>query len=154
MSDRSRGYALRIEVAAPPARLWQALTDPALLTEWYAREARVDARTGGSYRVRLVPNLEREARIDLFQPPNRLRLIYLPSAQMPAPDGVIVDDFILDDRNGVTHLCLLGSGFPRAHEHAEFHRQVRDGWTRALARLKILTERGVAAEQRMVGAAL
>ena len=28
MSDRSRGYALRIEVAAPPERMWQALVDP------------------------------------------------------------------------------------------------------------------------------
>ena len=154
MSDRSRGYALRLAVAAPPGRLWQALVDPELLTQWYAAEARVDARLGGSYRVRLVPDLEREARIDVFQPPSRLRLIYMPSAQMPAPDGVIVDDFILDGRNEVTHLCLLGSGFPRAHEHAEFHRQVRDGWTRALARLKILAERSVAAEQRRMGAAL
>jgi uncharacterized protein YndB with AHSA1/START domain len=141
MGDRSRGYALRIEVATPPERLWRELTDPALLTEWYAREARVDARAGGSYTVRLIPDREREARIDLFQPPNRLRLIYMPSAEMPAPDGVIIDDFILDARDGITHLCLLGSGFPRALEHADFLRQIRDGWTRALARLKITSEK-------------
>jgi uncharacterized protein YndB with AHSA1/START domain len=141
MSDRSRGYALRIEVAAPPERLWPALTDATLLTEWYAREARIDARAGGSYRVRLLPDREREARIDLFQPPHRLRLIYMPSPEMPSLDGVIVDDFILDVRNGITHLCLLGSGFPRALEHAEFFRQIRDGWTRALSRLKIAAER-------------
>jgi uncharacterized protein YndB with AHSA1/START domain len=147
MSDRSRGYALRLEVAAPPEKLWRALLDPALLTEWYAREARVDARAGGSYKVRLVPEREREARIDIFQPPSRLRLIYMPSAEMPSPDGVIVDDFILDARGGITHLCLLGSGFPRAFEHADFFRQIQDGWTRALARLKI------AAEKKMVSAA-
>lgn len=141
MSDRSRGYALRIEVAAPAQRLWRALVDPALLTQWYAAEARVDARAGGSYRVRLVPDQEREARIDLFQPPHRLRLIYLPSAEMPAPDGVIVDDFILDERGGITHLCLLGSGFPRAFEHAGYFRRIQEGWTRALARLKMSSER-------------
>ena len=141
MSDRSRGYALRMEVATPPGQLWLALTDSALLKEWYAREARVDARAGGSYKVRLTPDREREARIDLFQPPNRLRLIYMPSPEMPALDGVIIDDFILDSRNGVTHLCLLGSGFPRAYEHADFLRQIRDGWTRALARLKIISEK-------------
>jgi uncharacterized protein YndB with AHSA1/START domain len=147
MSDRSRGYALRLEVAAPPERIWRALVDPKLLTEWYAREARVDARAGGSYKVRLLPDREREARIDVFQPPSRLRLIYMPSAEMPSPDGVIVDDFILDARGGVTHLCLLGSGFPRAFEYQDFFRQVQDGWTRALARLKI------ASEKKMVGAA-
>ena len=144
MNDRSRGYMLRIEVAAPPEQLWRALVDPALLVEWYACEARVDARNGGSYRVRLVPRLEREARIDVFQPPTRLRLIYMPSAEMPAADGVIVDDFILDHRAGITNLCLLGSGFPRLHEYSEFLRQVRDGWTRALSRLKIVSEKKTA----------
>lgn len=141
MSDRSRGYALRIEVAAPAQRLWRALTEPALLAQWYAVDARIDARLGGSWRVRLLGDQEREARIDLFQPPQRLRLIYLPSAEMPAPDGVIVDDFILDERNGVTHLCLLGSGFPRAFEHADYFRRTQEGWTRAFARLKMSAER-------------
>lgn len=154
MSDRSRGYVLRIEVAEPVHSLWRALTEPALLTEWYACAARVDARVGGSYKVRLLPDHEREARIDIFQPPSRLRLIYMPSPEMPAPDGVIVDDFILDVRAGVTHLCLLGSGFPRAVEHDEFFRRTRDGWTRALARLKITAEQRMAAELKMVGAAL
>lgn len=141
MSDRSRGYALRLEVAAPAQRLWRALIEPAMLAQWYATEARIDPRVGGSYRVRLLPDQEREARIDLFQPPQRLRLIYLPSAEMPAPDGVIVDDFILDERNGVTHLCLLGSGFPRAFEHADYFRRTQEGWTRALARLKMSAEK-------------
>jgi len=141
MSDRSRGYALRLEVSAPVQRLWRALVEAPLLTQWYAAEARIDARAGGSYKVRLLPDHEREARIDVFQPPHRLRLIYLPSAEMPAPDGVIVDDFILDERNGVTQLCLLGSGFPRAFEHAEYFRRIQESWTRALPRLKISAEK-------------
>lgn len=147
MSDRSRGYALRVEVAAPPESLWRALIDPVLLSEWYAGEARIDARAGGIYRVWPFRGDEREARIDVYQPPNRLRLIYMPSAAMPAPEGVIVDDFIIDARGAVTHLCLLGSGFPRAVEYADFYHEVHKIWTRALVRLKIL------AEKKQVGAA-
>ena len=60
---------------------------------------------------------------------------------MSAPDGVIIDDFILDERNGVTQLCLLGSGFPRAFEHADYFRRIQEGWTRALARLKMSAEK-------------
>lgn len=141
MTDRSRGYALRLEVLAPPEVLWQALLDPVQLAQWYAREARIDARASGSYRVWPLRGDEREARIDVFQPPNRLRLIYMPSAAMPAPDGVIVDDFILDGRGPVTHLCLLGSGFPRLIEYADLYQRIHDGWTRALMRLKILAEK-------------
>jgi len=141
MNERSRGYVLRLDVAAPAQALWRALVDPARITEWYARDARVDARAGGSYKVRLLPDLERDARIDIFQPPTRLRLIYMPSAEMPSPDGVIIDDFILDASGDSTRLCLLGSGFPRTSEYSEFLRQVQSTWTVALARLKSRVEK-------------
>jgi hypothetical protein len=84
MTDRTRGYALRLEVTAPVAQLWRGLIDPALLSEWYARDARIDARAGGRYRVNLHGDQEREAHIDVYLPPNRLRLIYMP-ARIPIP---------------------------------------------------------------------
>lgn len=40
----------QLHVAADPAELWEALTDPQLLTEWLADEAEIELRVGGEAR--------------------------------------------------------------------------------------------------------
>jgi uncharacterized protein YndB with AHSA1/START domain len=143
VADRTRGYALRFEVSAPAEEIWRGLIEPALIAEWYAPTARISAREGGSYKVKLHNGTEREAHIDIFQPPRRLRLIYMPQSAMQAVDGVIVDDFIIEKMADGCRICLLGSGFPRNFEFAELFQKTQDGWTRALARLKVATEKRV-----------
>ena len=65
--------------------------------------------------------LQREAHIDVFRPPRRLRLIYMPFPDLPDEGTVVVEDFLLDrDPDGgarqgvsaVTVLRLMGSGVP------------------------------------------
>jgi uncharacterized protein YndB with AHSA1/START domain len=141
MSDRTRGYALRYEIGASPTVVWDGLTDPARIALWYGPGARVTARAGGTFKLKPKPGMERQAHIDVFQAPNRLRLIYLPAVEMPALDGVIVDDFIIDTHGERTRICLLGSGFPRAFEYAEFFQFTQSHWSRSLARLKVECER-------------
>lgn len=146
MADRTRGYAHRIDILAPPALVWRALLEPELLAEWYAPGARVSARAGGSFEIRLEGNLVREAHIDVFDPGRRLRLIYLPPEDLPASEHVIVDDFILSEEPGTAVLRLLGSGFP-ADDYAweQLYLRLRSGWGLALARLKVSLERRVKA---------
>lgn len=141
MPDRTRGYAHRIDVQAPQEQLWRGLIEPALVAEWYAPGARIDARTGGSYWIRADRDLEREAHLDVFLPPRRLRLLYMPQRGLPATDNVIVDDFILDSAGSGSVLRLLGSGFPDASDWEPVYARLRDGWARALQRLKVVTER-------------
>ena len=52
-SDRSgtRGYAHLVEVEAPVARVWRALTDPALIRIWSAARRKSIPRKGGLYRL-------------------------------------------------------------------------------------------------------
>jgi uncharacterized protein YndB with AHSA1/START domain len=140
--DRTRGYALRLEVAAPPELLWQGLVDPALIAEWYPVGIQNSARAGGSFKIRVDKDFKREAHIDVFQPPSRLRLIYMPQAELPDSDSVIVDDFIIDaGKTGGSRLCLLGSGFPHTFDYADLFQRVQQGWTQSLARLKVAAER-------------
>ncbi|MDE2304226.1 MAG: SRPBCC domain-containing protein [Gammaproteobacteria bacterium] len=141
--DRSgtRGYASLAEIDAPPARVWRALTDPALVGIWSGAPARIDARLGGLYRFGAAPR-PREAHIDVFEPNRRLRLIYLRDPMLPPCDSAIVDDFLLDARKGPgkTSLRLLGSGIPEAAAWDAFYKRVRVGWERGLARIKVTLE--------------
>jgi uncharacterized protein YndB with AHSA1/START domain len=138
----TRGYAHLVEVDVPVARVWRALTDPALIRIWSSQEAEIDAREGGLYRIGKRNEGGREAHIDIFEVNRRLRLIYLNSRDWPPSDSAIVDDFILDVRkgDGTTSLRLLGSGIPEAVAWDKGYMRIRMGWERLLARIKVTLE--------------
>lgn len=152
MTDGTRGYAHRVDINASVEAVWRALTEPAMLAQWYSPEARIDAREGGVYNAR-HGELEREAHIDVYLPPRRLRLIYMPLPGMPDDGTVLVEDFLLDRaptaarQQGVaivTVLRLMGSGVPEGPDWHPTYVALRRGWERALPRLKILLEKPAA----------
>lgn len=153
MADGTRGYAHRVDIVADIEQVWRALTDAAMLVQWYAAAARVDAREGGVYNAQ-HGELEREAHIDVFLPPRRLRLIYMPLPGLPDDGTVLVEDYLLDrDPNSarqlgvaaVTILRLMGSGVPEGPDWHPTYVALRRGWERALPRLKVLLEKPGAA---------
>src|SRR6201996_7876700 len=112
MKDRSRGYAHRVDIAASAQDVWRVLIDPEQLLRWCSPGAEIRARQGGLFRASVDRVTEFEAHIDVFEPPRRLRLIYLPAAQLPPANSVMIDDFILETVKGGTIVRLLGSGVP------------------------------------------
>jgi hypothetical protein len=76
----------------------------------------------------------------VFEPPRRLRLLYLPPPHLPGFDDAVVEDFLLEDTDGSTIVRLLGSGLPTQEEWDQHYRLVRVSSERALARLKVLVE--------------
>jgi uncharacterized protein YndB with AHSA1/START domain len=147
---RSRGYVHRVDVRAEVTDVWQAMIDPTILARWHVPDVRVDPREGGAYWMRLGPKFEREAHIDIFKPPQRLRLLYLPAADLPDTGAVPVDDFLLDPDQAasrasggpVTVVRLMGSGIPEEREWDPMYIRLRGGWERALLRLKAMFEPG------------
>jgi uncharacterized protein YndB with AHSA1/START domain len=135
----TRGYAHLIEVDVPVARVWRVLTDPGLIRIWSGKEAEIDPREGGLYRIGKRGEGGREAHIDIFEVNRRLRLIYLNSADMPRSDSAVVDDFLLDVRKGdrTTSLRLLGSGVPETQSWDQTYMRLRVGWERLMARIKV-----------------
>ena len=141
MSDRERGYAHRVDILADPAIVWRALTDVELLTRWCSPGAQISARHGGLFRASVDRVTEFEARIDVFEPGRRLRLLYLPVPGLPRADCVMVDDFILDRVSGGTIVRLLGSGVPGTPEWDTQYWRLRTSWQQALTRLKVFVEK-------------
>jgi len=138
----TRGYAHLVEIDAPIARVWRALTDPGLIRIWSGQEAEIDPRRGGSYRIGNRNAGGREAHIDIFDVNRRLRLIYLNGRDAPPSDSAVVDDFLLDVRKGEgeTSLRLLGSGVPETAAWDKSYVRIRLGWERFLARIKVTLE--------------
>lgn len=143
MAERTRGYALRIEVDADAERVWAALTDTARLARWLSSNARMAAREGGSFRGSLDRQAELLAHIDVFMPLRRLRLIHLASPALPAGDSAIVDDLMLEPRGAHTLVRVLGSGFPADPAYEPALRRHHTGWRLSLARLKVYLEKNM-----------
>ena len=140
MSDKERGYAHRVDILADAREVWRALTDNQHLTLWCSPDADIRARAGGSFRASVDRVTEFEARIDVFEPQRRLRLIYLPAPGLPKAASVMIDDFILEKVPGGTIVRLLGSGVPATHEWDTQYRRLRASWQAAMTRLKVFVE--------------
>ena len=140
----TRGYAHLVEVRVPVARVWRALTDPALVRIWSGQEAEIDAREGGMYRIGKRNAGGREAHIDIFDvEPAVAADLHAATPDLPASESAVVDDFLLDVRkgDGTTSLRLLGSGVPEASELGPAVRaSMRMGWERFMARIKVTLE--------------
>ena len=141
MSDKLRGYAHRVDIAADAAKVWVALTNVEHLKRWCSPAADIKARPGGLFRASVDRVIELEAHIDVFEPARRLRLIYLPSRKLPVAETAIVDDFILDSTPPGTIVRLLGSGIPSTADWDAQYKRLRLGWQAAVTRLKVFVER-------------
>lgn len=150
MTERTRGYAHRIDIASGAREVWAALTATRSLALWCAPGAEVSPRAGGAFRANVDRVTEFEAHIDVYEPNRRMRLIHLPSAALPTAETAIVDDFMVDECPDGTVVRLLGSGYPVEESWDAIYLRRRSGWERALARLKVLVER--AARQASRGA--
>src|SRR5581483_947284 len=141
MSDKLRGYAHRVDIAAEANNVWRALTSPEHLTRWCSPRADIKAKPGGLFRASVDRVIELEAHIDVFEPARRLRLIYLPSKELPQAEAAMVDDFILDSSGTETIVRLLGSGIPSTADWDAQYKRLRLGWQAAMTRLKVFVER-------------
>lgn len=147
MSDKLRGYAHRVDIAADVEQVWRALIQPENLAKWCSPGADIRARPGGLFRATVDRVIELEAHIDVYEPARRLRLIYLPCAQLPPAESALIDDFILDPAAPGTIVRLLGSGIPSTADWDAQYKRLRLGWQAAMTRLKVFVERQLGESQ-------
>ena len=117
-----------VTVAAPPATVWEALTDPAELAAWFGADAEVDLRIGGAIRFRWPDGSERRGLVIDIDPPRRLAFRWRelrPGAAGPVAADATVVAFTLDADDAGTRVTVtespgvLGTDEPLAvAEHA------------------------------------
>ena len=140
MALKTRGFAHRVDIGVAPPKVWATLCGPTLMPLWVGGNASIKPQKGGHWSATIAPGLHREAVIDLFDAPRRLRLIYLSPPHLPVFDGVVVDDFLLEGDGGGTIVRLLCSGMPDLGEWTMYYSKVRTIAERSMARLKVLCE--------------
>jgi uncharacterized protein YndB with AHSA1/START domain len=137
---KTRGFAHRIDITVEPPKVWAVLCGPALLPVWAGVGARIKPQKGGHWTIVPTPGLVREAMIDIFDVPRRLRLIYMTPPDLPVFDGAVVEDILLDTEGPNTVVRMLCSGVPDFAAWTPYFGKVRMHSERALARLKVLCE--------------
>jgi uncharacterized protein YndB with AHSA1/START domain len=137
MRSLNKGYMQGFETPASAAALWHALVDPAALALWYGDRPVVEPRIGGRHFA--VSRLfgPREAYIECFEPNVRLQLLFERNPEWPPlAEGALVEDLMIDERNGKRTLRVMGSGIPANVEWAPALKRLKSGWALTLGLLQ------------------
>jgi uncharacterized protein YndB with AHSA1/START domain len=132
-----------VEIRAPPAKIWSALTKPGQLGLWWPVVASIDARAGGRFGFEWGCSLRAVGEVLEAKPRERLVLSYtipeLASGRRPTRIS-----FVLERRAGtpLTYLYLSHTGFSRSKRDDEYFLSHVEGWDVDLAELANVAETG------------
>jgi uncharacterized protein YndB with AHSA1/START domain len=121
----SRSQEHEIEIRASVEAVWRALVDPEGLTSWFVEEARVEPGPGGRVSVSWGEGMEIENRIDVWEPPARLRLLGTFGGALEEP---MVEEYVLETRGGATVLRFVHGGIPDSPDWDGMYESTRRGW--------------------------
>jgi uncharacterized protein YndB with AHSA1/START domain len=146
VSSAYRSFAHRVDIGAPVERVWRAFTETRLLARWTVAGASITPREKGRLQA-MFGDMELDAYIDVLVPPQRMRLILVPTRGMPTADAVIIEDFLFERTGPTSVVRLLSSGVPSAQRWVTYYLAKRRHWELALTRLKVFLEKGLDQEQ-------
>lgn len=125
----TRSHDNEIEIDAPPADVWRALTEGEELTRWFAVAAEVEPGEGGCWKVSWDESpLIQLGRIDVWQPSRRLRMVH---ESTRGDEAVVrVEDFELVAVEGGarTLLRVVSSGFGSDASWDDEFEGTKNGW--------------------------
>ncbi len=119
-----------IWIAAPRERVWQAVTDPAQIAQWFAPGTSF-SQNGDTISVRTGETDMDVAIIESVDPPRRITTRNL-------PERLITTTYTLEEENGGTRFTVTETGFEALSADARKERldQNGKGWERVLENLK------------------
>jgi uncharacterized protein YndB with AHSA1/START domain len=101
-----------IVLDAPPAEVWEAITDAGLLSEWLAPEVELDPREGGEVACRYEDGEERRGEVELVEEAERLAFIWWRQGAGPSRVEFLVDAVAEGTRLTVIETGLVPSAAP------------------------------------------
>lgn len=119
-----------IWIAAPRERVWQAVTDPMQIAQWFAPGTSL-SQNGNTISVRINEVEVEVAVIELLDPPRQITTRNL-------PDRTLTTTYTLEEENGGTRFTVTEAGFESLSEESRQARLDQDdqGWEMALENLK------------------
>ena len=128
-TEKARSLVLEQEVSAPAEAVWQALTTPDGLRQWFPLDARVEPGEGGSVWLSWGPGSEGEAPIHIWDLPSRFGWTESYGEDESGRPIKVAVDFHIEGREGKTVVRLVQSGFGASEDWDEMYNAVKDGWT-------------------------
>jgi uncharacterized protein YndB with AHSA1/START domain len=120
-----------VDLAAPPEKVWAALTTAEGLAAWFGNEATIDLRPGGSAQMKWTDGPRANMRVERVEEPAVFGFTWhiygLPEDD---PRRTYVE-FTLEPAGAGTRLTVVESGFAQAPE--DIYRTAFDGNTRGWA---------------------
>jgi len=138
-----------IEIDAPPAAVWKAISTGEELTRWYAEEARVEPRAGGENWISWGEGQEVGNQNLAWEPGRRLTVGH-PDHATATDWNAIVIDFQIETRGGRTLLKLVQSGLPAGPDWDSMDDGTDVGWEMFLFALKFYLERQAGKPRRTI----
>jgi len=122
-----------LDLAAPPERLWRALTDPIELSRWFSDQAEVDLRPGGNGTWTWHTHGRHAVKFEIIKPQRRLAWRWSLEPGIPVDVGITtrVEWTLAPRHDGGTTLRLEETGFTTT-KHYEANVA---GWKRELREL-------------------
>jgi uncharacterized protein YndB with AHSA1/START domain len=126
-----------VELAHPPAQVWEALTTADGLSAWFGDRATIDLRPGGAAQMTFGSGLKVDMRVERVEEPTVFGFTWaLPDLPVDDPRRTYVE-FTLEAVGAGTRLRVVETGFAQLPDDSrgqtyESHAQ---GWERELGEL-------------------
>lgn len=128
-----------VNIGASPETVFEFFTDPAKLVRWMGRQATLDPRPGGVYRVQMNEQAIMVGEFVEIEPPRHLVFSWgWEGGFAGTPPGSSTVEVTFSEADGGTHLHLVHRGFG-SHEAVGAH---DEGWILGLERLAIAATGG------------
>jgi len=136
-----RAIEKEVVIEAPIEVVWRVVTDPEQIRQWFADEAEVDLRVGGSGRLRFKSGDSYQLQIEELEPPRRFVFRWVQPESSPArSDNSMLVEFLLEPEGSGTRLRVVESGFDTIDwsdaEKAKYAEGHSTGWQVLLSRLR------------------